>query len=179
MSKLVFYREQLNLTQEELSKKSGISVRTIQRIEAGTDPKGHTRKVLAEALEIKENNLLEMVDENEDINYNLLKLINLSSLLFIFIPPVNIIIPLIRIFAKKQLNPLSIQIISIQILWAVLMGTVFIIGSIFSNWFSIKRDFILILLIVLALVKVFIILRNNFEVDKNKKLYIQLNFSII
>ena len=179
MSKLVFYREQLNLTQEELSKESGISVRTIQRIEAGTDPKGHTLKVLAKALGIKETHLLEITSKKEDVCYNTLKLINLSSLLFVFFPPVNIIIPLIIMFVKKQFNPLSKQLISIQILWTVLMVFVFLIGSVFSSWFSIKRDFILILLIVLALANVFIIIRNNVEIDKNKKLYTQLNFSII
>lgn len=30
------------MTQEELAEKSGVSVRTIQRIEAGTQPKGYT-----------------------------------------------------------------------------------------------------------------------------------------
>jgi transcriptional regulator with XRE-family HTH domain len=44
MSKLKQIREQQNLTQEELAEKSGISVRTIQRIESGTEPKGHTLK---------------------------------------------------------------------------------------------------------------------------------------
>ena len=43
-----------NLTQEELSEKSKISVRTIQRIEAGTEPKGHTLRALAQALDIEE-----------------------------------------------------------------------------------------------------------------------------
>nr|MBC7611596.1 helix-turn-helix transcriptional regulator [Pseudopedobacter sp.] len=42
MSKLKRIREQQNLTQEELSEKSAVSVRTIQRIEAGKDPKGYT-----------------------------------------------------------------------------------------------------------------------------------------
>mgnify|MGYP003598873837 CR=1 FL=1 len=44
----------MNLTQEELAEKSGISVRTIQRIESGTKPKGYTLKALAAALGISE-----------------------------------------------------------------------------------------------------------------------------
>lgn len=51
-------REKQNLTQEELSEKSGISVRTIQRIEAGTPPKGYTLKTLAKALGIPESDFL-------------------------------------------------------------------------------------------------------------------------
>jgi len=46
MSRLLEFREKLNLTQEELSEKSGVSVRTIQRIEAGKEPRGYTLKTL-------------------------------------------------------------------------------------------------------------------------------------
>ncbi len=46
MAKLTFFREKLHLTQEELAEKSGVSVRTTQRIEAGTIPKGFTLKTL-------------------------------------------------------------------------------------------------------------------------------------
>ena len=42
MSKLKNLREFQNLTQEELAEKSGVSVRTIQRIETGKKPKGYT-----------------------------------------------------------------------------------------------------------------------------------------
>ncbi len=179
MSKLFEFREKLNLTQEELSKKSGISVRTIQRIEAGTNPKGHTLKALAKALEIEENKFLKIENKIEGINYTLLKLINLSSLLFVFLPPVNILLPLIIMFAKKQFTPLTKQLVTLQILWTILMIVVFLIGSILNSWLSIEGDIILILLILLALGNVFMILRNTAEIDKKKKLYIYLNFSII
>lgn len=59
MSKLKTLREQKNLTQEELSERSKISVRTIQRIESGTEPKGHTLRALAQTLEIEESLLLQ------------------------------------------------------------------------------------------------------------------------
>lgn len=57
MSKLKKLRELQNLTQEELSEKSGISVRTIQRVETGKDPKGYTLRTLAKALEVEESQL--------------------------------------------------------------------------------------------------------------------------
>ena len=104
MSKLVEYREKLNLTQEELSEKAELSVRTIQRIEAGAEPKGHTLKVLAKALNITENTLLGIEEIIDGINYKLLKLINTSSLLFVILPPMNIIMPLIIMIFKKQSN---------------------------------------------------------------------------
>ena len=58
MSELKKIREEKNLTQEELAEKSGLSVRTIQRIEAGTEPKGYTLKTLASTLDISEKYLL-------------------------------------------------------------------------------------------------------------------------
>lgn len=67
MSKLKTARELKNLTQEELSEKSKISVRTIQRIEAGTEPKGHTLRSLARALDVEEYSLQDkmIVSETE------------------------------------------------------------------------------------------------------------------
>jgi transcriptional regulator with XRE-family HTH domain len=58
MSKLKKIREKFNLTQQELSEKSGISVRTIQRIESGTDPKGQTLKILARTLAVNEGEFI-------------------------------------------------------------------------------------------------------------------------
>lgn len=111
MSKLKQIREQKNLTQEELSEKSGISVRTIQRIESGIAPKGHTLKTLSKALEIQENELLSKqpdieneiiveesiaITENDNAtDYSKIKLINMSSILFVVLPPLNILAPLI------------------------------------------------------------------------------------
>ena len=179
MPKLQELRERLNLTQEELAERSGISVRTIQRIEAGMEPKGHTLKTLAKALGIEENELLEKNDESDGINYTLLKLINISSLPFTFIPPANIALPLIIMLTKKQFNSLTKQVVSVQILWTILSVIIFMISSLMKNWFSLGSKFILIIMILLILANVFIILVNAAEIDKNKKLYIKLNFSII
>ena len=52
MSNLFKYREKLNLTQDELAEKAGISVRTTQRIESAATLKGHTLRALSKALGI-------------------------------------------------------------------------------------------------------------------------------
>lgn len=196
MSKLKTVREQKNLTQEELSEKSKISVRTIQRIEAGTEPKGHTLRALAQALGIEETSLQdtiiipdidddliletapEMKEEQHlqpEINYSLVKIINLSSLLFTLLPPLNILVPLILMFAMKQRNSLVRQIISVQMIWTVMAPIVFILGI----FLKLGRPFTLILMAVIVLSNIFIILRNAAEIDRKKKLYIKLNFSMI
>lgn len=179
MSKLKKNREKLNLTQEELAERSGISVRTLQRIEAGVEPKGHTLKALAKALEVEESDLLHPKAEPKPFNLLLLKLINLSSLPVCFIPPLNILFPFMIVFAKKQFNPITKQIISIQLLWTILSVILFMISSFMKNWFFLSNKFSLVVMIVLVLINVFIILRNAIEIDKNKGLYIKLNFSLI
>lgn len=50
MSLLLEHREKQNLTQEELAAKSGVSVRTIQRIESGITPKGYTLESLSKRI---------------------------------------------------------------------------------------------------------------------------------
>lgn len=193
MSKLRAAREQKNLTQEELSEKSKISVRTIQRIEAGTDPKGHTLKALAKALEIEETSLqdsiipdvddeitdeviLEVKEEQQpEINYSLIKIINLSSLLFTLLPPLNILVPLLLMFTMKQKNSLARQIISVQMIWTVIAPIVFMLGIFLKP--GPKLTLIIMILIVLS--NIFIILRNAAEIDRNKKMYFRLKFNMI
>lgn len=191
MSRLKAIREQKNLTQEELSERSKISVRTIQRIESGTEPKGHTLRVLAQVLEIEESELLhtrvqsinentggEETDEEEkgpQINYSYIKIINLSSLIFTLLPPLNIFVPLMLMFTLKQNNSLARQIISVQMIWTVIAPITFMLGI----FLKFGKQFTLILMILIVLSNVFIILRNAAEIDRNKKLYFRLKFSMI
>tara|TARA_R110000796_G_scaffold35017_4_gene90263 strand:- start:1996 stop:2559 length:564 start_codon:yes stop_codon:yes gene_type:complete len=187
MSRLKALREQQNLTQEELSEKSGISARTIQRIETGKEPKGFTLKALAKALEIGENELLykeseKKITEGEKennqvilINYSFLKLINLSTIPFIIIPPLNIIIPLVLMFTMKQKNSLTKQLISVQILWTIVAPIVFMLGL----FLKLGNIFTLILMILIVLSNIFIIIRNAIEIDRNKNLRYKLNFNMI
>ncbi|MGO4773792.1 helix-turn-helix domain-containing protein [Flavobacterium sp. W22_SRS_FK3] len=189
MSKLKKIREIQNLTQEELSEKSGVSSRTIQRIETGKEPKGYTLRILAKALQIEESELQTEKNEKESstitnkkqlqktilINYATLKLINLSSIPFIIIPPFNIIVPIILMLILKQKNTLTKELISVQILWTIIAPIVFILGI----FLKLGHQFTLILMILIALSNVFIILRNAIEIDRNKKLYYRLKFSML
>ena len=181
MNKLLKYRENLNLTQEELAEKTGISTRTIQRIEKGTEPKGHTLKVLAKFLEINENDLKEDKPESktETINYQLAKHINLSSILGVIFPPINILLPWVIMKSKNQVNAITKQIVSIQILYTIIALVCILLSPFISKWFSITKQLTLILLIASVVIDIFIIIRNTIELDKNQKLLIKLNFSII
>ena len=178
MSKLVEQREKLNLTQEELAKISGISIRTIQRIESGIDPKGYTLKALAKALDIDEANLLKADNHITKLNHNLINIINLSSLIVVFIPVVNFVFPLMIALIKKQLNSLTKQIITIQMFWSIVMIVAYLIGSVITLG-ELGRNIGVVFVLLLVFFNVFIILRNSIELTKKNKLYFKLKFTII
>lgn len=176
MSKLKTIREQQNFTQEEISEKSGISVRTIQRIESGKDPKGYTLRILAQTLGIEEEELITSIKTDTDNSVNIkIKLINLSSLPFTILPIVNIIVPILLIYVWKIKNPLTKQIVSLQVMWNIIAPIIFLLGVLLK----LGNQFTLLLMVMLVLSNVVIILRNAFEIDKNKKLYFKLNFNLL
>ncbi len=178
MAGLIEYREQKNLTQEELAEKSGLSVRTIQRVEAGTIPKGHTLRALSKALEVEESELLKSDEESTSLNIPLIKLINLSSLLF-FIPLGNIWIPLLIMYKKNEVNALTKQIVSLQIFWSISSAILFLLSPFIKKWIGLPNAFVLVVLMFCILVNLFLIIRNTMELDQKQKLCIGLNFSFL
>lgn len=195
MSELKKIREKQNLTQEELAEKSGLSVRTIQRIEAGTEPKGYTLKTLASSLEVSETDLLiqenptekpieenSMVEElvlplenNQTENWTLIKIINLSSLPFCWFPIANFLPPLLIMLISKQKSPIIKQIISLQIILAIIAPIIFMIVA----FLKLGKESVMITMVSLTLANVFIILRNAYEIDKKENLRYKLNFNVI
>lgn len=201
MSNLIKFREQQNLTQEELAEKSGISVRTIQRIEAGTQPKGYTLKVLAIALEISEEELtqkafkqsiyesqvplteketlIKNTVEDESSDRLLYKLLNISSLPFTLFPPLNVIVPLSIALYKKENHLIVKQIISVQIIWTIIAFITFMLGVFIRKWFALNNWFIISIMVGLILFNFGIIIRNAIELTKRRKLTNRLNINIL
>lgn len=172
-------REKKHFTQEELAKESGLSIRTIQRIEAGQKPKGYTAKVLAKALDLDLATLNNTKKTTENIDFSLIKLINLSSIFVTFIPLFNIIMPLAIMFSKKQFNSITKQIVSLQILWTIISTIIFFATGFLKLSLSLSHRITLWVMIVLILINVILILVNTASIDRNKKLYFKLNFSFI
>ena len=172
-------REQKHLTQEQLAKESGISVRTIQRIEAGREPKGHTAKALIKALDIELTTISQPENPAENRNYSLIKLINLSSVFVTFIPLLNIILPLVIMYFGKQFNSITKQILSIQILWTIASTLIFFIAALLKIALSFPHRFTLWVVIVMIIINVILILINTASIDRYKKLFFKLNFNFI
>jgi len=190
MSQLKKIREERNITQEELAEKSGISVRTIQRIEAGTEPKGYTLKTLAASLNISQKDLLIVeiakeeirieelvvkIEKDEVFSYGLIKIINLSSLPFAWFPVANFLPPLLMMIFTKEKSQIVKQIISLQIFLAIISPVIFMIVAIIK----LGSPSVMITMVLLVLANVYIILRNAYEIDKRSKLFYKLNFNMI
>ncbi|WP_042719704.1 helix-turn-helix domain-containing protein [Flavobacterium sp. B17] len=191
MSELKKIREIKNLTQEELAQKSGLSVRTIQRIEAGMQPKGYTLKTLAKNLDVPEKDLCipEIIVEQEikveevylvkaddkSANFGLIKIINLSSLPLSWFPVANFIPPLLIMIFTKEKSRITKQIISLQIFLAIVCPVIFMIVVLLK----LGSPFVMITMVLLVLANIYIILRNAYEIDKKNNLYYKLNFSFL
>ncbi|MCI4671774.1 MAG: helix-turn-helix domain-containing protein [Bacteroidia bacterium] len=179
MNKLKDLREKLKLTQKELSEKTHISIRTIQRIEAGKEPKGHTLKVLAKALEVSEIEVLNSPETPTSTHNPVNKWVNLSTLLVSFLPPLNIFVPLMVMSFTKTFNDLTKQLISLQIMWTVATVVLVFTSAKIRNAYALSDSIPSTTLGMLLILNLFIILRNAAEITRNQQLYIKLNFDII
>ena len=140
-------REENNLTQTELAEKTGVSLRTIQRIEAGNTPKGFTLQSLAKVFAVAPEKLQ---PSQEKTNVERAKLINLSSLCGIFIPFGGVIVPLFLTYKTIDIKnkDLGKNIVSFQILLAVALSVSLIASSFLQKGLSIKFPIFLIPLLL-------------------------------
>jgi transcriptional regulator with XRE-family HTH domain len=111
------------LSQEELADKTGLSLRTIQRIENGESvPRGDTLKRLSIALQSTPDDLIDWQIQEDK---NILKILSLSQLGFLAFPILGIIIPLaIWILKKdktKHVDSVGKLILNFQITWTIFL----------------------------------------------------------
>ncbi|MEP3209722.1 MAG: helix-turn-helix domain-containing protein [Maribacter sp.] len=177
LNTLKAYRKARNYTQEELAKQSGISIRTIQRIEKGlTKGSPHTLKALAKTLHI-ENTNFKILDEEKGAvttEYYKVKLMNFSILSVLLIPFGNLILPTIIFFANKSnkhVNSLGRRILSIQIINTFLLS-----GLAIALFFSIGRGNgaipipVPIIYFSYTAVNIIIVIHTSMAIDKKKQI---------
>jgi len=179
MANLKTLREAKNLTQTELAEKSGLSLRTIQRIESGNIPKGFTLKAIAKALDLDPEDLFSSTEESIDLDRA--KLINLSALSGLIIPFGGIIFPAILTYKTKDPvnRELGKNIISFQIVLAAVVSILMIISPFIQKAVSVKFPLFLIPLILFIVVKIFIILKNGISLNKSHELSIKLKTNFL
>jgi len=117
-------RNRKGFSQEQLAENSGLSLRTIQRIENGeTEPRGETLKLLMNALQVAPDDLM---DWNITEDKGFLTAMNLSALGFLFFPLLGILIPLMLWISKKDkiknVNEMGKTILNFQITWVLILS---------------------------------------------------------
>jgi transcriptional regulator with XRE-family HTH domain len=146
------HRTLKQLSQQELSDESGISIRTIQRIEKNLSiGSPHVIKSLCSALKIdiadleipklnQENQKdedTEIIDDDISVVNNdqkLIKRINLSAITVVLFPLLNLIIPILLYWSYKkslQNNTPALKILTFQVLWTLLTFLVLLLTKSF------------------------------------------------
>lgn len=115
------YRVKKGLSQEALADKSGLSHRTIQRIENGeSNPSGDTLQRVAEALDLRPDELIDwsIKEDNEFLVF-----LNLAALSFLIFPLLGILIPFIMWTSKKDklkdVYKVGVSLINFEISWVI------------------------------------------------------------
>ncbi len=185
MSIIKNIREKSGYTQLELAKKTGLSLRTIQRLESkNKEPKGHTLSVLSDVFEIKPSMLQEQFQSTEQSKASettSIRLINLSVLSCIGIPFGNIILPLIlwnKNRKSKFVDEVGRRIINFQIIWSVALCILLCISPFISRLFFPSTSLILIVLSVVYVFNIIIVCYTAIKLQQNKFdfLYLPIRF---
>ena len=121
-------RNRRGISQEELSESTGLSLRTIQRIENGeSEPRGDSLKRLANSFEVTPDEIIVWA-MHEDRGF--LMAVNLSALSVVLVPLLGILFPLILWISKKDkikdINKISKSVINFQISWSLIFHGAFV-----------------------------------------------------
>ena len=171
--KIKALRNRKGYSQAELSEKTGLSLRTIQRIENGeTEPRGDSLKRLAEALDVDTD---EIVDWTIQEDNGFLIGLNLSALSFFIFPLLNILIPvIIWIFKKgkiRNLDEIAKDLLNFQITWTIAFIIGFPLIVIISHTLA-KSMFMLggieDLIVIMYLYNFVFIIMNSIRISKGK-----------
>jgi transcriptional regulator with XRE-family HTH domain len=167
-------RKQKGMSQEFLAEESGLSLRTVQRIEnSETQPTGDSIKRLSNALNVTPNQLMDwqIIEDSKS-----LLLLNLSQLGFIAFPLLGILIPLIIWTSKKDkikdLDYVGKSILNFQISWTLLLFLL-VIGLFLTSKLelaNISFAGILITISVMYFLDFIVVISNTFRYHNGKSI---------
>lgn len=178
-NKVKILREAKSMTQNELAVISGLSLRTVQRIESGSSLKGFTLKTIANSLQTEPENLI--VETKESSATERAKIINLSALSGLIFPFGSVIFPLILTYKTKDAKnkELGKNIVSIQILLTTILSVLMIVSPFIQKALSLRFPVFIIFLILLIGIKLFVIFKNGMSLNQKNDLSIRLKYSIL
>lgn len=161
MNKIKSLRMGTGMSQEELAEKTGLSLRTVQRIENGeTRPRGDSLKRLAQALGVGVEALLEENrTEGLEENRGFLVLLNLSALAFLLpVPGLGVAAPLVLwlLYRDKTggVAAMGRRILNFQLTWLLVAGTLYVtvfllaFNHVFlTEWLTLSRGWLIMLIL--------------------------------
>ncbi|OIQ26995.1 MAG: hypothetical protein BM564_13525 [Bacteroidetes bacterium MedPE-SWsnd-G2] len=172
------------MSQEYLAEESGLSLRTIQRIENGeTNPTADSLKRLSNALNANPDDLLDwaIIEDNKYLNY-----LNLSALTFLFFPLLGIIIPFMMWSSKrgkiKNIDKLGKDLINFEITWTILLCAlplIFVLIAQFGFIESMSLKAIFITILTMYGVNLIFILCNSFRINNDQEVKYQPRFKFL
>ena len=147
-------RKEKGMTQEDLAEKTGLSVRTIQRIESGdVDPRSYTLNQIAEALGVEIGDLTKEEcpgpnQPGDSETRKWLTFLHLSGLFVLLIPP--LIIWILKRDDILEMNEQAKDVLNFQIsMWIYLFVASFsallVIGMLFLPLLGIFSTFVVII----------------------------------
>lgn len=176
-------RMQNGFSQEELAEKSGLSLRTIQRIESSESlPREDSLKKLATVLGEPADTLDWTMKENR----GLLLMTNFSALSFILFPFLGIVLPFIIWVSNrrtvKNLDKIGRGILNFQLTWLILLVfwfvvlvfglvSMFKVGNFDGGTMGHKMMIQELGLLILYLYNFVFVIFNAFRIDRGKELF--------
>lgn len=183
---LKYHREKLGATQADLAKKTGLSLRTIQRLETSNKaPKGHTLTVLSSAFGLA---AVELQGEFQNINQSKtsdtlsIKFINLSALACLGIPFGNIILPVILWNRKREskiVDEVGRKIINFQILWSVMLCILLSVSPFINPYLFPSKPLILIVLALAFVLNLIVIGFTAASINRNDLSFLNLPIQLL
>lgn len=137
------YRTRKGLSQKLLAEISGISLRTVQRIEDGEiQPHGDTLQRLAEALEVTPEQIV--ADERRE-SKGYLSALNISALAFLAFPLLGVIVPFVLWITRRdeirRVDEVGKKLLNFQITWTLaFFGGLFAYIIWYSNYIGAIND---------------------------------------
>lgn len=168
------YRARKGLSQEVLAENSGVSYRTIQRIENGVNtPNGETLKRIAFALNILPE---ELSDWELKADKSSLVFFNLSALTFIIFPLLGILIPFIVWTSKRgkvlDMEGLGKNLINFQIAWTLLLIFVLLVFFVLAKTDIIVNaslSYLLSFILAMYSINVLTVIINGIRISLDKR----------
>ncbi|MFH6770654.1 helix-turn-helix domain-containing protein [Gaetbulibacter aestuarii] len=186
MSVLKSIREKEGYTQTDLATKTGLSLRTIQRLEnTNKIPKGYTLNALAEEFHMEPSALQAQylhTKRSRDSEISTIKMINLSAFSFLGIPFGNLILPIIiwRNNRDSQfVDEVGRRIVNFQILFTLILSLLLILMP-----FTVSKLFpgiplVLITALMAYLFNIVVIIRTAVKIQHQDFDFLNVSFRLI